>query len=127
MDEFAGGVVLDQLAAHAARHPHQFAGYLGTRRAPDFQRFGIVAEFAADFGQDLLGILLDQRQAFLVEQVDIGQAAADEGGRGGNGSEAGSAFGIAAAATAGRGCHIVHGPGLPANAGAGTCQIVMPP
>ena len=55
---------------------HALALDVGAGLLPQLQRFGVVAEDDADLFQHRVGILLDQRQPFLVEHlIDLDLAA----------------------------------------------------
>ena len=58
---------------------HALALDVGAGLLPHRQRFGVVAELDADLLEDPVGIGLDQRDAFLVENLVDLYAAADIG------------------------------------------------
>ena len=81
LGELAGGAGLHDAAAHAARELHQFAGHFGARGAQDIQRFGVFAELDAHFGEDGVGIALDNRQPIFAQHLVVGHGAGDVGHR----------------------------------------------
>ena len=70
---------LQDLAQHAGLKLDQDAFNHGSGALPQFEHFGIVAEFDADFCKDAVGGFLDPQQRFLAHDV-IGRDAADDVG-----------------------------------------------
>ena len=70
LDELARRGCLDDLAAHPAREAHALALDVGSAVAQDAERLGVVAELDADLLEDRVGVVLDGREALLVENLE---------------------------------------------------------
>ena len=83
----------DELPAHAARHAHALALDARSGLAPDLEDFGILAKFDADFLEDAIGIVLDDRKALFAEHLEARNFAHDVGQGGGAACRAGGVNG----------------------------------
>ena len=59
LGELAGGTGLHDAAAHAAGKLHQLADHFGAGRAQDIQCLRVLAELDTHFGENGVGIALD--------------------------------------------------------------------
>ena len=89
--------LLDDRAAHAAREAHALALELGAGVLPDLERLRVLAELDADFLENSVGVALDDLQAFLVQDLVVGDRTRDVGDGGGRTRGTGDALGFAAA------------------------------
>ena len=64
-----GGAVFSSERQQALGKMHALALDVGAGLFPQLQRLGVVAEIDADLFQHRVGIALDQRQAFLVQEL----------------------------------------------------------
>ncbi len=60
---------------------HALAAHIRSRFLPERQCFGVLAELDADFLQNAVRIVLDQAQAFLVQNLVFADLAGDVGQR----------------------------------------------
>ena len=66
-------------AAHARFEPHPHAADIGAGIAKNLENFRVVVKFHSDFGEQRIGILLNQAEAFLVENVERTEPAVEIG------------------------------------------------
>ena len=69
--EFARRGALYERTAHAAGEMHPLALDVGAGGLPDFERLGIVAKIDADLLENGVGVVLHQREAFLVQDLVV--------------------------------------------------------
>ena len=69
---------LDDLPAHAARETDALALDVGAGVAEQPKRVGVAAELETDLLEDRVGVVLDQREALLVEHLERGELAGQE-------------------------------------------------
>ncbi len=70
---------LDDLAAHPAREPHQLALDVRAAVAERDERLGVAPEDDPDLFQDRVGVVLEEREALLVQDLERLQVAGQEG------------------------------------------------
>ena len=78
-EDFRGG--LQQFTAQPLGKPHALAPHIRAGLPPQRQRLGVIAELDADLLEHLVGVALDQAQAFLVQHLVNANLADDEGHR----------------------------------------------
>ena len=69
---------LDDLAAHPAREADPLAVDVGAGVAQQRERLGVAAELEADLLEDRVGVVLDERQALLAEDLERRERAGQE-------------------------------------------------
>ena len=69
---------LDDRAAHPAREPDALAVDVGAGLAQQSEGLGVAAEVEADLLEDRVGVLLDERQALLAEDLERRELAGQE-------------------------------------------------
>ena len=69
---------LDDLAAHPAREADAHAVDVGAGVVQQPQRLGVAAELDADLLEDRVGVVLDERQALLAEDLERRERAGQE-------------------------------------------------
>ena len=69
---------LDDLAAHPAREADALALDVGTGILEQAQRLGVAPELEPDLLEDRVGVVLDQREPFLVEDLERLERARQE-------------------------------------------------
>src|SRR6185369_3134377 len=69
---------LDDLAAHPAREPDPFALDVGAGVAEEMQGVAVAAELEADLLEDRVGVLLDDREALVVQDLERSQRPGQE-------------------------------------------------
>ena len=65
----ARSAILHKLAAQPARKANSFAFDIGAYRAPHFEGARVVAEFDSDSFKDGVGVVLDDLQLFVGDQL----------------------------------------------------------
>ena len=70
---------LNDPAAHARLETHPFALHIGAGIAKIIEDFRIAAKFHAGIAQNGVGVLLDQAEPFLAENIEGGDPAPDIG------------------------------------------------
>ena len=95
---------LDDLAAHPAREADPLAVDVGAGVAQQAEGVGVAAELEADLLEDRVGVVLDEREALLVEDLERGELPGQERDVLGVGGEAGRLAGGSAAAPPARRC-----------------------
>src|SRR4029450_6379046 len=71
---------LDDLPAHPAREADADTLDVGTGVAQPAQRVLVAAELESDLLEDRVGVLLDRREALLVEDLERGELPGQERG-----------------------------------------------
>ena len=69
---------LDDLAAHPAREADALAVDVGAGVAEQAERVGVAAELDADLLEDRVGVVLDEREALLAEDLERGELPGQE-------------------------------------------------
>ena len=75
LDEPALGAALHEVLHQARVESEQLAVGGGAGVAEQFDRLVVAADLYSDLGEDAVGMLLDQVQAVLAEQVVVGDPA----------------------------------------------------
>ncbi len=116
LGEFARCRALHQRAAHAAREADALALDVSPGGLPQRKALRIIAEVQADLLEDRVGIVLEQRQALLAQDLVVRDVAGDVGDEGRAARGAGGDLGITAARatrTGGRGRLLLRIHGYP--------------
>ena len=69
LNEFPGSSIANQALAHSFGESHPFLLHIRTCILEDFQCFRIPPEVDTDFLQNRVGIVFNETQAFLVEEI----------------------------------------------------------
>ena len=80
--ELGGGGLLDEVSTQATGEAHAFAVDAGAGVFPQGQCAGIVAKVEAHLLENGVGVVLDEREPFLVQELVDGYLAGDIGNRG---------------------------------------------
>ena len=76
LGEFAGRALLyERTRTCPGRSALSLALHVGGRRPSDLKRLGVVAKVDADLLENGIGVVLHEREAFLVEHLVVGNLA----------------------------------------------------